>query len=67
MTFNASKTTTLFFSRAIEPFPISFCGHNLEYSENHKHLGFIINNTLDFDPQEIRKGNRKGERTQSVG
>jgi hypothetical protein len=48
--FNASKTTALFFSRVLNPFSISFCGHQQRYSENHKHVGCVINNTLDFGP-----------------
>jgi hypothetical protein len=49
MRFNASKTVAMYISRTTAtPPPITFAGATLEYSHEHRHLGFILDSALSF-------------------
>ncbi|ELU15906.1 hypothetical protein CAPTEDRAFT_196015 [Capitella teleta] len=49
MRFNASKTVTMYISRTTAtPPPITFAGATLEYSHEHRHLGFILDSALSL-------------------
>lgn len=51
MRFNPQKTKAMFFSRRQPPPPpINFCDVVLPFVEEHRHLGFIIDHHLSFDP-----------------
>ncbi|ELU09506.1 hypothetical protein CAPTEDRAFT_200378 [Capitella teleta] len=47
--FNASKTMAMYISRTTAtPPPITFAGATLEYSHEHRHLGFILDSALSL-------------------
>ncbi|ELU03951.1 hypothetical protein CAPTEDRAFT_197206 [Capitella teleta] len=49
MRFNASKTVAMYISRTTAtPPPITFAGATLEYSHEHRHLGFILDSAVSF-------------------
>ncbi|ELU13752.1 hypothetical protein CAPTEDRAFT_190337 [Capitella teleta] len=49
MRFNASKTGAMYISRTTAtPPPITFAGATLEYSHEHRHLGFILDSVLSL-------------------
>ncbi|ELT89280.1 hypothetical protein CAPTEDRAFT_185040 [Capitella teleta] len=49
MRFNATKTVAMYISRTTAtPPPITFAGATLEYSHEHRHLGFILDSALSF-------------------
>ncbi|ELU15966.1 hypothetical protein CAPTEDRAFT_193619 [Capitella teleta] len=49
MRFNANKTVAMYISRTTAtPPPITFAGATLEYSHEHRHLGFILDSALSF-------------------
>ncbi|ELT88508.1 hypothetical protein CAPTEDRAFT_206223 [Capitella teleta] len=49
MRFNANKTVAMYISQTTAtPPPITFAGATLEYSHEHRHLGFILDSALSF-------------------
>ncbi|ELU13801.1 hypothetical protein CAPTEDRAFT_195487 [Capitella teleta] len=49
MRFNASKTVAMYISRTTAtPSHITFAGATLEYSHEHRHLGFILDSPLSL-------------------
>ncbi|ELU18117.1 hypothetical protein CAPTEDRAFT_191888 [Capitella teleta] len=56
MRFNASKTVAMYISRTTAtPPPITFAGATLEYSHEHRHLGFILDSALSFHAHVTHK------------
>ncbi|ELT90694.1 hypothetical protein CAPTEDRAFT_211532 [Capitella teleta] len=58
--FNASKTVTMYISQTTAtPPPITFAGATLEYSHEHRHLGFILDSALSLHAH-VNALSRKG-------
>ncbi|ELT95662.1 hypothetical protein CAPTEDRAFT_197338 [Capitella teleta] len=57
MRFNANKTVAMYISRTTAtPPPITFAGATLEYSHEHRHLGFILDSALSFHAHDFVRG-----------